>query len=120
MPHHGLEAVLCVQIPPLHKSILGAVQQQKTHYVSNTVVTKTCFEQFEAYSDVFTDISGNLPFPRLKIPIISTVYHRLNSVSINATHSRIGQAVVSSTDEFLKCMSVKLRNTHRIMCLFLI
>ncbi len=24
MPHHGLETMLCVQVPPLYKTVLGA------------------------------------------------------------------------------------------------
>lgn len=27
MSHYGLEAVLCVQVPPLHKTVLGAVDE---------------------------------------------------------------------------------------------
>lgn len=36
MAHHGLEAVLCVQVPPLHESVLRAVQRQSTHTHTDT------------------------------------------------------------------------------------
>lgn len=31
MSHYGLEAVLCVQVPPLHKTVLGAVEKTEPY-----------------------------------------------------------------------------------------
>lgn len=65
MAHHGLEAVLCVQIPPLHKTVLGAAAEHTDTHIRLVTLLSSRYKQLKGHCNPLEQIYNVPVVPQL-------------------------------------------------------